>query len=305
MPHNIHGTKGVRSRQHPVLDIRYWEREFPLADDDRREGDWIDSPGELARREQAVRLAKARRRLGPSVPADVFAWADSQVYDRPWLTRIGGKPWRRKGKPWPKDENGVPLTFLGQICFVDSADILPCKLPGDVALIFGHYRRGWASIVDSCALEWSPLKIKTPQDGMGIPWTGELPFCYQGVIHRTVQYTDWDAAKPAFKSIGYKKGGHGQCSIQITSIGTYASLPQGWPFMEGDGNTLIATLSSYYFRGKWPLCDIPSCLQVAYGDGRVEDMMFDDARDFGVGDAGCIWIYRDKSGKFRLDFAYC
>jgi hypothetical protein len=300
MPPRIHGAKDKRGRQHPVLDIRHWENQFPLKEDDRGEGGWIDDPGGLARREQVIRMARTKGRLGPSVPADVFVWANTRLLDLPWLTRIGGAPWRPKGKPWPRDENGVPLAFLGQICFADSTDILPYKLPGDVALIFGTASRGGASIDDGSALEWSPLKIKIPEVSYRIPWTGALPYAYQGVLHRTVQYTDWKAAEPAFKAIGYKNGGWGIHSIQATSIGVYAALPQGWPFNDGDGNTLIATLSSFYFRGQWPLCDIPNCLKIVDSNGREENMIFDKARDFGIGDAGCIWIYRDKRGVFKL-----
>jgi len=297
---NIHGTKEVAGRQHPVFDIGHWEGEFPLKDDEHREGGWIDDPGGLARREQAIRRAKVRGDLGPSVTADVFVWADTQVRDRPWLTRIGGRPWRPKGKPWPRDENGVPLAFLGQICFVDSTDILPFKLPGEVALIFGTSHRGWISLAEGSAVEWSPLKIEKPEDGSGVPWTGELAYEYQGVLHRTVQYTDWKAAEPAFKALGYKEGGWGVHSIQATSIGAYASLPQGWPFEKGDGNTLIATLSSFYFTGRWPMCDVPNCLQKVNGKGETVDLFSDDTRRFGVRDAGCIWIYRDAAGSFKL-----
>src|SRR5581483_4187597 len=105
--------------------------------DDRYEGGWIDTPKKLAQREQAIKLAMRKGNLGPSVPSDVFVWADNVEHEKGWQTRIGGNPWRPSDRPWPRDKNGVPLTFLGQICFADSQDILPCKLPGDVALIFG------------------------------------------------------------------------------------------------------------------------------------------------------------------------
>lgn len=303
MPPTIHGTRSSRRHQHPVFDLRYWEGLYPLKPTDRGEGGWIDGPIELAKREQAIRLAKTKGRLGPSVPADVFVWADQTLDDKPWLTRLGGVPWREAGKRWPCDEHGVPLIFLGQICFADSRDILPCELPGDVALIFGKASRGWIGLPPRGHLEWSPLTLKTPASMSSIPWSGELPFSYQGVRHRTVQYTDHEIAEKAFKAVGYTEGGWNVHSVQATSIGTYASLPQGWPFEEGDGNTLIATLSSFYFRGDWPLCDIPQCLQRVDADGTRSSLWTDSARDFGVGDAGCIWIYRDKRGRFLLDDA--
>lgn len=302
--HNIHGAREVEGRLHPVLDIRHWESEFPLPEKHSESGHYIASPGELALREQVIHRVKARGDLGPSVPSDVFVWADTILREEPWLTRLGGRPWRPKGRAWPKDKNGVPLVFLGQICFADSKDIVPCALPGDVALIFGTNRGGWISIDEGSALEWSPLKIEEPDNGMHAPWTSELPYCYQGVVHRTRQYTSWKIADPVFQAAGYGElGGSGHSSMQATSIGTYADLPQGWPFEEGDGRTLIATLSSFYFQDQWPLCDVPSATRKVFADGRESEFWNDHALAFGVGDAGCIWIYRDESGEFGLSSA--
>ena len=138
---------------------------------------------------------------------------------------------------------------------------------------------------------------------IGAPWTGELPFVYHGVLHRTLQYFEHTKAEVPFKELGYANGGFGVYSVQATSIGPYAHLPQGWPFSGDDGHKLIATLSSFYFRGKWPLCDVPRGLQIVDGDGSVREMGFGGGRDFGIGDAGAIWIYRDDEGEFRLDGA--
>lgn len=209
-----------------------------------------------------------------------------------------GIPWRPKGKRWPRGKRGIPLTFLGQICFADSKDILQCQLPGEVALIFGPSN---CDFDQGAELEWSPLAIDNPEDGAGIPRTGKLPVEYQGVLHRTVQYIDWQAAEPIFRTIGYEQGGYGVCSIQATCIGSFADLPQGWPFKQGDGNVLIAVLSSYCFRGEWPLCDIPHALKKKYADGRELDLCFDNSRDFSISDAGCVWVYRDRKGRFKLD----
>jgi hypothetical protein len=225
------------------------------------------------------------------------------IRERPWLTRIGGRPWRAKGKPWPTDPNGIPLVFLGQICFVDSKDLLPFNLPGDVALIFGTSMKGWVSISEGSALEWSPLRITQPENGTEVPWTAELPYEYQGVIHRTVQHTDWKSAEGPFKAAGYEEGGWRIHSIQATSIGTYAALPQGWPFEEGDGRMLVCTLSSFYSGDAWALCDVPTGPKHVTADGREVSCWNKHALDFGILDAGCIWVYRDKDGTFKLDSA--
>jgi len=302
MQPSIHGTRDDAGKQHPVLDIRHWEDQFPLGDDRNALG-WIDGPGDVAIREQACRLASTKGTLGPSVPTDVFVWADILLRDRPWLTRIGGRPWRPKGRPWPKDESGIPLTFLGQICFADSKDLLPFEIPGDVALIFGQNRSGWISINEGSALEWSPLRVDEPDDGLEHPWTAALPFEYQGVLHRTRQFTDWDLPREPFKAAGFENAGFQISQIQATSIGTFSSLPQGWPFTEGDGCSLVCTLSSFYFDDEWPLCDVPRVPRSIAPKGHEVDMWNMHALDFGVGDAGCIWVYRTKSGEFKLDSA--
>ena len=300
MKPEIHGTINDPKFAHPVFDARHWLDHFPLKDDDRRAGSWIASPEDLTKREHKRRLAEAQGDCGPSVPADVFVWASSRLYKKPWLTRIGGGPWRERGKPWPKAANGVPLVFLGQICFADSKDFFPFKLPGEVALIFGTYSAGWIDIDEESALEWSPMDLKEP-DEFGASF-GTLPFVLQGVLHRTVQYTDHKKADEPFLKAGFKDGAYELGSIQATAISTHASLPQGWPFEPGDGNTLVATLSSFYCDGEWPMCDVPRSMGVVRPDGSEYSTRL-DAMSFGIGDAGCIWIYRDKTGKFKLDSA--
>lgn len=301
MTHRIHGTLANSTREHPMLDLPFWESVRPLALGNRRAHGWYDSPCKIALREQQVREMRSKGDLGPSVPADVFAWSFDGVREKPWLTRIGGIPWRPKGKPWPCDENGIPLAFLGQICFVDSMDVLPCKLPGMIALIYGTASQGWISLDAGSALEWSPLKIAKPADLSDVPWTGMLPFEYTGVIHRTVQYTDRELSDVVFKQAGYSQGGFQIAAFQATSIGTHAFLPQMTPMDSNPKCTLIATLSTVYFRDEWPLCDVrQNMIRVStnWGEGPAT---FDHAHDFGIGDAGCVFIYRDEHGNFVLD----
>lgn len=306
MSRTIHGTLAVPSRQHPVLDIAHWMDAFPLGDD-RSEGGYVSCASCVARTEHARRFAQTKGDLGPSVPVDVFVWSDGRHWDKPWLTKIGGRPWRERGKPWPKDGQGNPLTFLGQVCFVDSLDILPCKLPGEVALIFGTNDRGWVSVADDgSAIEWTSLTLKDRDThGFDVPRHGALPFEYHGVIHRTVQYTDLDTYGKAFNAAGWKKGGHGTGAIQATSIGAYANLPQGWPFDDEDRKSLICTLSSFSLEGLWPLVDLPRAPSPVDAEGKERDRWSNrDALRFQVGDVGCMWISRNAEGAFSLDEAY-
>lgn len=302
MPPFIHGTKQLDDKQHPVLDLASWNRRFPLGDGaDLRS--CVNSPGDLARVEEARRLVLAQADPGPSVPADVFVWTSAEDRERPWLTRIGGVPWRDAKKAWPEDEDGIPLTFLAQISFLDSADILPFKLPGDLLLIFGDGATG--SLATDPVFEWSTKELRKPATPYDVPRTGWLPFSLDGVIHRTVQYTDEERFETAFESAGdgYSEAG----AIQATSIGAYASLPQGWPLEDLPGATLICTLSSFYFRGKWPLCDTPEVVGRVGADGKpcAEAFGGTDALSLRLGDAGAIWLYGDAKGKFHLDCACC
>jgi hypothetical protein len=252
--------------------------------------------------ERARRVAMTKGNLGPSVPADFFVWAREDPA-HPWLTQVGGQPWREEGKPWPRDPEGIPLHFLGQICFSDSADILPCKLPGEVALIFGRWEDGWAFVEDVGVLEWAPLELRKPA-WRSAGWTTRLPFCYSGVIHRSRQYVDEERAESAFRAAGREEGGYGIYNIQASSVSTSAYLPQGWPFTDGDGNTLVATLSSVYFGGLWSLCDAPRSIPYVRHDGREFSAISVNALSLGIGDTGCIWIYRDEEGEFHLDSAH-
>ncbi len=297
---HIHGTIRVPGKHHPVLDIDKWIQRFPFDPARIRFDGRPSSPGGVAFFEQARKLAGEHGDLGPSVPVDMFTWSDRSG-DPGWLTKIGGSPWREKHKPWPKAPDGTYLTFLGQLCFANSKDLFPFELPGDVTLIFGKYFPVGCTTCEGYALEWSNIELDKPLDYFGEFGT-ELPFCYRGVIHRTVQYTDHKQHVPRFEDIG---GSWDELSgeVQATCIGARAMLPQGWPFMEGDGNTLVGVLSGISIGGDWPLCDMPESPKSLHEDGELCGAWNSDAMNFTIGDCGSIYIYRDKRGRFRLEEA--
>ncbi len=293
-PEPPHGTRAHPTSKHPVLDIAFWEQEFPLEPGERGPG-WIDGPGDIAIVEQARRVAAARGDLGPSVPADIFTWSYGAGSQRPWLTKIGGQPWRDTATKWPRDLRG-PLHFLGQICLADSRDILPPDLPGDVVLFFGRRIGNDATV---SRIEWSSTNGEYGRPDFHPE--RELPFCYTGVIHRTVQYTDREAADAAFAAAGWEDS-YGFSAVQATSIGAYADIPQGWPFEEGDGNTLIAMFSSFSFVESWPLCNVPRRLQVVRPDGSEYSPMQPEL-GLMIEDAGAACVYRDGKGRYKVNVA--
>jgi len=301
----IHGAKVDPAGEHPVLDIRHWRQQFPLGEE-RREVFFVNGPGDLAQLEQARELAAKHGALGPSVPVDMFVWSHEIDMERPWLTRIGGRPWREKDRPWPKNKEGQPLIFLGQICLIDSHDVLAIpadELPGQVVLFFGEYNAGYASADDPTYFEWSPIHLKKPIEWfMDIPKGGMLPFCFQGVRYRTVQYTEFTEYAEAFKKAGYTKGGWQTGKAQATMIGAFSSIPQGWPWEKSCTERLVCSLSSFYFRDEWPLCDAPTGNPFISADGEPAWSSGCGALSLQMGDVGCFYVYRNANGEFAARY---
>lgn len=303
---SIHGTLRVAGSHHPVLDIEMWKRLAPLGERRRNFGS-IESPVDIAIVEQARAMALSGLDVH-MFPADLFVWALRRAHE-PWLTKLGGVPWLEKGTKWPRDRAGLPLTFLGQISFVDSLGVLPYKPPGDVALFFGRWTNG--AVVDevggvSQVFMWSDQSLRDPMTSQfDVPHGGILPFEYSGVRHRTVQMLRTPEVEAACEAAGFPDGGHELADVQATQIGVYAGLPQGWPFDVSDGgeddDAIVCVLSNYTFGGEWPLCDVSHAPPEVYQDGRVVRPSGWHGQSLLLGDEGATYIYRDKRGEYRID----
>lgn len=79
---------------------------------------------------------KGRAPVDITHTSQAFVWNVGEPDER-YLTKIGGLPFLPKEYPWPERSSGNPQPFIGQLSFVDSMDVLPCRLPGDVLLFFG------------------------------------------------------------------------------------------------------------------------------------------------------------------------
>lgn len=193
---------------HERLDIAYWKSFFSLRHlrNVRRgktpEANIISGPYDIAVLEQLREASYAPLPGIERVPADVFIWSRGES-DQRMVTKIGGFPYRVAERPWPIAPSGATMTFVAQICFADSHDIIPA-LPGDISLIFTE-AKNWGneenplydlmgeSEDDSFLLfEWvslTALPVVTLED---IPETGlQIMPCY-GSIHRTWDYPQVD-----------------------------------------------------------------------------------------------------------------
>jgi hypothetical protein len=247
--HDLHGTRTDPKKVHSVIDLDYWRGEIVLAPGERLHDTWIASPRQLLHMERRRAEAFATLAKPPAgVAIDLFLWGFGfGTRERPYLTQVGGTPWREAAKPWPKDKSGKPLTFIAQLCFVDSHDVVVGPLPGDVLLIFAHYADGNLTLDhESLALEWSAIELQKPLDSLNVPRGSGLPFRFDGAIHRTHQY-------PGAEALFGPKSIH-DAEWQGTIIGPSAFMPQG-----GSTDGLIATFSSLLpYDAEWPLLNVPA-----------------------------------------------
>jgi hypothetical protein len=182
---------------------------FPLTDrpPDSDSGLTIVSPCDLAYVEQWRALAAAGHDLGPTVPADIFVFALGQPPRRD-VSKVGGLPYRPRGKPWPTTEGG-PMTFLAQLRFTESRDLVG-ELPGDLLLIFTRDMSLYNGEPTCLAFEWYPLGLTDlARPGEVPPPERQFVTCY-GLRHRTFDYLDEDRAMrylrraiPPGRSTGY------------------------------------------------------------------------------------------------------
>lgn len=296
-PPTAHGTLRDPNCAHPVLDIELWKRKFPLTDECKWDTHhYLYRAEHLAYFDQLINLPNEERDPEEQhAETDVFVWKSGSLNARNPLTKLGGKPWMPTNEPWPTDPQGHPLQFIGQINFTDSKDLIPFDLPGDVLLLFARWTENWVSWdLASIDLKWVSRDAVDPESRRDYPPGSTLPFCHEGVIHRTKQFWIPHENTPNFRI--------STDAVQATLIGTHARIPQGWP-LEEDGCTLICVFSSFSFRGDWPLCDLESLPQRHLSDGRLMRYDFDSA--FGVlfADAGAIWVYRDQDGDIKHEMS--
>lgn len=290
---------------HETLDLEHWLREFPLEAMIAEQKAWCDkfghrfdeewlpnnptisSPMHLAAIEHKRRALIDRGfDLGTPIPTDVFLWRITPISDGP-VTRIGGAPFRNPHVPWPTSANGERLPFLAQISFLDSMDLVPEDLPGEVLCMFGKWTGDAELDTDSLVFEWSSRDGGQTAEYEPVPnWR----FCAEGVICRTVNYPDLDHLRDELAT-------DPPDSFQATQIGGRPQYPQGEP---KDGRRAIATFSSFQAAEQWPFINCPETPRFTYPkghEGRLGHLF-----SMMIGDMGSVFVHKTTSGRYEQDW---
>lgn len=264
-------------RFHQELD---YEKVKAVFDGQTKElkGEIITSPYDLYSVETLRDRYNLRNNTG--VPTDVFVFGKGEAPDRT-MTKIGGLPYWPVDKPWPTGLRNLPLTFLGQINFTDSKDIVG-NLPGNILLLFVQHEQFWVDEDQSSVqFEWinsgaMPLipKEKVPES----LWT--FATCY-GVIHRTQDFRDiWDAEYYLLDT------------IQGTKIGGLPSYIQEEVKMEGRFLFQLASIQAApHVEYPWVNVRQPAGLQFD-GNG-----IYAHENQFSMADMASIYVFIQEGGE--------
>jgi hypothetical protein len=278
--------------QHELFDYLYWSR--LIQDHNMRRGCIVSGPGDLCSIERSRELVFREYDFGLAVPVDLFLWK-AGTPPKPYLTKCGGIPHRPKDEPWPVGRDGGQLTFVAQICFLDSMSIIPLSLPGDVMLVFLRDKDSFSRQAD-VHVEWWPAAIADVMNAEDLPEPSFHVPCLTGLLHRTY---DFPEAESIFEYAGFDAAPL-IATTQGTKIGTETFYIQGRPFTSND--TLICTLSSFLPSPPWPFFEAsaPST------DDRLDQTFHDQVGDswpthsLVFGDRGCIYFFQDASGATKL-----
>lgn len=285
---------------HPRFDFDYWARHFPvdIAKSSKgepsyrtKDGEPIDfrevnSPIVLAECEQ-VRWDVASRLRLRGKPADIFVFREGGP-PRPYLTKFGGRPYWPVGRPVPIDENGNPMRFIGQLCFLDSLDIIDLELPGEILVIFDSWvptedRERYYSFGEPKAAVWV-TRAEVEASGIASGLDSHLNFAAHGQIHRTMDYH----SRRAFDYLA-------QPVLEATRVGRGGDHPQRRPD-EAPINE-VGCVHSFRAPRVWPDPADPQTLK----DHRRYEHFTDRFMDIMIGDVGGMYFELEDDGTVSID----
>ena len=295
-------------KQHPVLDYAACERLYATFQRklngkiQELDGETIGSPFDI------YSVETIRKRFGyeyqPSLPTDVFVWGEGEP-EKPYLTKIGGLPYLPKELPYPTDSNGLPYIFVAQICFVDSKDIVPVSLPGDVLLMFikhednGYLDNGYLQChePDDLHFEWVRIAEQPVWDQQAIRENGfrSVEPTFFGVIHRT---QDYELADEIYDKLGEAS----ICPYLIhemsaTKIGGIPNSIQCGidDFLVANDATYFGQFVSLQFAPNvpFPWCDRNEPIGYEF---RTDDSIYAKGKSLMIGDVGSVYLSLKPDG---------
>ncbi|MCA9111308.1 MAG: DUF1963 domain-containing protein [Planctomycetaceae bacterium] len=276
---------------HDVFDFPYWSD--LTRDADSNEGCIINGPMDICSAEQARGLHFCNYDFGRCVPVDVFVWQTAPP-SMPFLTKLGGTPYRPESVPWPTDKQGRPFTFVAQICFLDSMSIIPVTLPGDVMLVFFRSSDSFSGWNDEVYVEWWKIGLDEPMRPEDCPMPSFTVPELTGVLHRTYDFPD---AGDIFESEGHDAADL-IATTQATKIGTETFFIQGDP-RTSDEETLICALRSLAPSGPWPFVDLPELPESRDSPQQTKHTIEADGwsrYSMLFGDCGCMYFFQGIGG---------
>ncbi|MCB1209470.1 MAG: DUF1963 domain-containing protein [Verrucomicrobiales bacterium] len=292
---------------HELVNLEHWAKVFPLVTFEQKQGNrqfnttkrgdpldlWkargsiITSPADLCEIELSRQRAAETHDLGERVHSHIFLWKTGEP-EKPYLTKVGGTPFRPASRVWPKSSDGALMTFVVQFCFADSKEILPYPTPGDVMLVFMSDSEAFYGAENDIHIEWSDLTIDQPLGSDACPkaqWT--VP-SLTGVLHRTFEYPEsWKI----FNALGHYQP-YLFDTTQSTKISTETHFIQGDP--SKPGQKLLCVLSSIRPTERWPFVDLE---RLPKNRGENENHSGWGKYEMSFGDAGCIYFFIDRSGR--------
>jgi hypothetical protein len=215
------------------------------------------------------------------VLTDVFVFCQGDPLDRA-VTKIGGLPYRSAKKEWPLDEDHAPLTFVAQICFSDSLDLVG-NLPGDVLLIFARRVSVYQERSDALRFEWTQIGEPELVETAALPNTDwQLVPCY-GEIYRTCDFPD---AGNAFRrySTSYLLN-----ILEGTKIGGLPRWIQPPPSLQGRFLAAVGSIDVQpYAKRSYPLINVFEPISA-----------LDDQYYLMWGDVGTLYLFLSDDGQIN------
>lgn len=143
-------------------------------------GQW---PSALVARDRYIASLAADGIIRETIPTDALLLADAHGDDQT-LTRICGHPIRPVASPWPVGDDGEPWSFLAQIDFRASRDLIDFDLPDDIMIVFVHPEFFEGVWEDRYRIDW----FSADADGLALDESGAnpQPMARVGVRYRTV-----------------------------------------------------------------------------------------------------------------------